>query len=81
MTIEESRKLRDELAALDRQRIEDAVALVEGALHGTAPRRGIWDDSDYLVATLAILTGDGMRAREAAIASFKRTHPPEVGAW
>jgi hypothetical protein len=48
-------------------RIDAAVEMIEAALLGTEGRRAIWDDRDYLVAALALLTGDGMRAREMAL--------------
>lgn len=57
--------------ALTRER-DEAVRLAEGALLGTESRRGIWGDSDYLCAILAVLTGDGDRARTAAIADYER---------
>lgn len=50
------------------ERVMTAISLAEGALHGTEPRRAIWTDSDYLVAILAALTGNGDRARTAALA-------------
>lgn len=49
-----------------------AIDFAEGALLGTEPRRGIWRDSDYLVAILAILSVDGDRARRAALAEYAR---------
>lgn len=45
---------------------EELINLVEGSLLGTASRRGIWTDRDYLVHALAILT-DTDRARVAAL--------------
>ncbi len=54
------------------QRVGSAVELAEGALLGTEPRRAIWEDSDYLVAIIAVLTGDGGRARRAALAEYAR---------
>jgi hypothetical protein len=55
------------LFALERWRVDAAVAMAEGALNGTEPKRGIWDDRDYLCAILAVLTGDGDRARAAIL--------------
>jgi hypothetical protein len=76
----EQRRRLEEVATLERQRIEDAIALAEGALHGYAPRRGIWDDADYLTAILAVLSGDWERARCAALAHRERI-TQRLGGW
>lgn len=54
----------------DSSRVRDATALIEGALFGDEPRRGVWTDRDYLIHALAILTDSG-RARTAAVAKPK----------
>jgi len=51
-----------------------AVHVIEQALFGDEPRRGVWTDRDYLVHALAILT-DSNRASTAASARPKATHP------
>lgn len=56
-------------------RVDEAVALAEGALYGTDRKRGIWTDADYLTAILALLTEDADRAREASLAEFRRRTP------
>jgi hypothetical protein len=55
------------------ERIEQAVVLSEGALIGTHGLRKVWTDADYLTAILAVLSGDGDRARRAAYAAYART--------
>ena len=57
----------ESLFAAEQWRVDSAVAMAEGALNGTEPKRGIWDDRDYLCAILAVLTGDGDRARAAIL--------------
>lgn len=57
-------------------RVEVAIALAEGALLGTEPKRDLWTDADYLCAILAALTGDGHRARRAAVAEHARRLEP-----
>lgn len=52
------------------EKIETAATLLEQALRHEEPRDGIWEDSDYMVAALAILT-DGDRARSAALDRFR----------
>lgn len=64
--------LEERLAARRCRPAEDAARLAEGALLGTEPRRAIWTDADYLVAILATLTGDGDRARTAALSAASR---------
>jgi hypothetical protein len=54
----------------DHRRIKAAAEMIEAALKGEEPRRGIWTDRDYLVAALALLT-NGDRAREAMLGPIK----------
>lgn len=54
------------------RRVDEAVELVERALIGTERRRAIWTDADYLAATLALLTDDHKRAREALDVAKRR---------
>lgn len=53
------------------ERLEQIANLAEAALLGTEPRRAIWEDSDYLVAVLA-MASDSDRARIAAITHGER---------
>jgi hypothetical protein len=54
----------------DHRRIKAAAEMIEAALKGEEPRRGIWTDRDYLVAALALLTNSD-RAREAMLGPIK----------
>lgn len=54
--------------------VAEAVKVIEAALHGDEPRRGVWTDRDYLVHALAILAGS-RRASAAATARPKANHP------
>src|SRR5712671_4931510 len=47
--------------------VEQVADYIEGALTGIDPQRGIWSDRDYLISTLAMISGSE-RARNAMLA-------------